>query len=145
MSYDWVSLAMLIESVMYPAKELPWILTSKPTAAKLQKSRERGTHQSLAGDNGAAAVRVQRKIQSPCNAAGRRGGGGVIDEDAGRRRAKVPEWRGSSAAFILCPSVRRRSAGGRGAEEEEGTVGVKEQVTPTPVFIPKRPGSWGSW
>jgi hypothetical protein len=34
--------------------------------------------------------------------------------------------------FLLCSSVRRRSAGGRGAEEEEGTVGVKEQVTPTP-------------
>jgi hypothetical protein len=99
----------------------------------------------LAGDDGAAAVSMQRKIQSPCDAARRRGGGGVVDEDAGRRRAKVPEWRGSSVAFLLCPSVRRRSAGGRGAEEEEGTVGVKEQVTPTPVFIPKRPGSWRSW
>jgi hypothetical protein len=43
MNYNWISLAMLIELVKYPAKELPWILTSKATAAKLQKSRERGT------------------------------------------------------------------------------------------------------
>jgi hypothetical protein len=77
----------------------------------------------LADGDGAAAVSVQRKIQSPCNAAGRRGGGGVVDADTGRRRAKVPEWRGSSVAFLLCPSVRRRSAGGRGAEEEDDGVG----------------------
>jgi hypothetical protein len=86
----------------------------------------------LVGEDGAAAVSVQRKIQSPSNAAGRRGGGGVVDEDAGRRRAKAPEWRGSSAAFLRCPSVRRRSAGGRGAEEEEGTVGGKRASYPHP-------------
>jgi hypothetical protein len=38
--------------------------------------------------------------------------------------------------LLRCPLVRRRSAGGRDAEEEEGTVGVKEQVTPTPrIYI----------
>jgi hypothetical protein len=81
---------MLIESVTYPAKKLRRILTSKAAAAKLQKSRERtnrgrGTHRSLAGGDEAAAVSVQRKIQSPCNAAGRRGGGGVVDDAAERR------------------------------------------------------------
>jgi hypothetical protein len=130
---------MLIMSRKHQEKKLPQIQADSTIKVQLQKgrrmkneSREGGTHRSLAGDGGAAAVSVQRKIQSPCNAAGRRGGGGVVDEDAGRRRSKVPEWRGSSAAKLLCPSVRRRSAGGRGAEEEEGTVGVKERVTPTP-------------
>jgi hypothetical protein len=61
----------------------------------------------LADDDGTTAASVQRKIQSPCNAAERRGGGDVIDGDAGRRRASAPEWSGSSAAFLLCPSVRR--------------------------------------
>jgi hypothetical protein len=85
----------------------------------------------LADGDEAATVSVQRKIQSRSNAAER--GGGVVDGDAGCRRAKVPEWRGSTAAVLfLCPSVRRRSAGGRRAEEEEGTAWVKEQVTPTP-------------
>jgi hypothetical protein len=61
----------------------------------------------LADDDGMAAASVQRKIQSPCNAAERGGGGGVVDGDAGCCRASAPEWSGSSAAFLLCPSVRR--------------------------------------
>jgi hypothetical protein len=69
----------------------------------------------LADGDGATAASVQRKIQSPCNAAGRRGGGDVVNGDAGRCRAKVLEWCRSLAAFLLCPSVQRGSAG---AEEQ---------------------------
>jgi hypothetical protein len=43
----------------------------------------------LADGDEAAAVSVQRKIQSPCNAAGRSGGGGVVDGKVGRRRASA--------------------------------------------------------
>jgi hypothetical protein len=97
---------------------------SRTSYRRAGKIRERGTHRSLADGEGTTAASVQRKIQSPCNAAERRGGGGgVVDGDAGRRRASAPEWSGSSATFLLCPSVRRRSARGKGAEEEEGTVG----------------------
>jgi hypothetical protein len=71
-------------------------------------NRERETYQSLVDGDGAAVVNVQMKIQSPCNVAGRRGGGGVVNGGTGRRRAKVPEWRGSSVAErSLCSAGRR--------------------------------------
>jgi hypothetical protein len=53
------------------------------------KNRERRTHRSLAGGDGAAAS-VQRKIRSHGNVAERRGGGGVVDGNVGRRRASAP-------------------------------------------------------
>jgi hypothetical protein len=53
------------------------------------------------------AASVQRKIRSPSNVTERRGGGGVVDGDVGRRRASAPAWSRSTAEFLLCPSVRR--------------------------------------
>jgi hypothetical protein len=54
----------------------------------------------LAGGEGTAAS-VQRKVQSPSNVA-EKSGGGVVDEDVGRRRASAPAWSRSAAAFLLC-------------------------------------------
>jgi hypothetical protein len=48
-------------------------------------------------------------------------------------------------AFLLCPSVRRGSAGGRGAEEEEGAVGVKRAGLPPSHIYTAGPESWRSW
>jgi hypothetical protein len=85
------------------------------------KNRERGAHRSLAGGDGTTAS-VQRKIGSLGNAAER--GGGVVDDDAGRRQAEAPECSWVTAAALLLGSlVRRRSAGGRGSEEDEDCVG----------------------
>jgi hypothetical protein len=53
------------------------------------KNREGRAHRSLADDDGVAAS-VQREIQSHGNVAERRGGGGVIDGNVGRRRASAP-------------------------------------------------------
>jgi hypothetical protein len=50
---------MLIESVKYPAKELPCILTRKATAPKLQKSREIGTEKEDL--TGAWSARMERR------------------------------------------------------------------------------------
>jgi hypothetical protein len=96
-NYTRISLAMLIKSRKHQERKLPQIQVDSTIKVQLQRERgmknkngEGGTHRSLAGDDGAAAVSVQKKIQSPCNAAGRRGGGGVVDEDVGRRRASAP-------------------------------------------------------
>jgi hypothetical protein len=69
------------------------------------------------------AASMQKKIQSPCNVAERSGGGGVVDENVGHRRALAPEWSRSAVELFLCSLGRRQSARGKGAEEEEGTVG----------------------
>jgi hypothetical protein len=61
----------------------------------------------LAAGDGIAAANAQRKIQSPSSVAERRGGGGVVDGDVGRRRASAPAWSRSTTAFFLCSSVRR--------------------------------------
>jgi hypothetical protein len=58
----------------------------------------------LAGGDGAAAS-VQRKIRSHSNVAERRGGGGVVDGNVGRRRASAPAWRRMAAVLLRCPSV----------------------------------------
>jgi hypothetical protein len=94
------------------------------------KNRRKRTHRSLAGGGGAAAS-VQREVRSLSNVTER--SGGVVDDGAGRRRAEAPACRwATAAAFLLCSSVRRWSARGRGAEEEEGTVGVKRASYPHP-------------
>jgi hypothetical protein len=54
-------------------------------ATEEPEKKEQRTHRSLDGDDGAAAVSAQRQIKSPCNAAGRRDGGGVVDDAAERR------------------------------------------------------------
>jgi hypothetical protein len=61
----------------------------------------------LADDDGTTAASVQKKIQSPCNVAERRGGGGVIDGNVGHRRASAPEWSRSAAELFLCSLGRR--------------------------------------
>jgi hypothetical protein len=76
----------------------------------------------VAGD-GTAAASVQGKIQSHSNVAKKGGGGGDVDEDVERRRVSAQARSRLAAELLLCPSVRRRSARGKGAEEEEGTVG----------------------
>jgi hypothetical protein len=79
----------------------------RETGGMKNKNRERGAHRSLAGGDGAAAS-AQRKIRSLSNVAERRGGGGVVDGNVGRRRASVPACRRATAeAFLLCPSARR--------------------------------------
>jgi hypothetical protein len=102
------------------------------------ENRERGeAHRSLAGGGGTTAS-VQRKIRSLSNVAER--SGGVVDDDAGRRQAEAPAYRwATAAAFLLGSLVRRRSARGRGSEEDEDCVGVKRASYPHPVFIPRRP------
>jgi hypothetical protein len=62
----------------------------------------------LVDGEGTTAASVQKRIQSPCNAAERRGGGGgVVDGDAGRHRASVPEWSRSAVELFLCSLGRR--------------------------------------
>jgi hypothetical protein len=58
------------------------------------------------GDRTTAAS-AQKKIQSPCNIAERRGGGGVIDGNVERRRASAPEWSRSAVELFLCSLGRR--------------------------------------
>jgi hypothetical protein len=88
----------------------------------------------LAGGDGTAAS-VQRKIQSPNNVTERRGGGVVVDEGVGRRRASAPAWSESTAAHVLCSQC-----GGRAQEIEEQRKktmvwGKKEKFTPAALFI----------
>jgi hypothetical protein len=122
---------MLVESMKYPAKELPCILSRKATAPQLQKSRERtnrrrGTHRSLADGDGAAAVSLRGKIQSPRDAAGRRSGGGVVDDAAERRQAVTPAC-GSVTAAELSPSGNGGEAQGAGEQRRKKALwGVKE-------------------
>jgi hypothetical protein len=62
--------------------------------AEEMKSKDGGrTYRSLANGDGTMAAGVQRKIRSPSNVTKRRGDGGVIDEDVGRRRASVQAGR----------------------------------------------------
>jgi hypothetical protein len=44
---------------------------------------------------------------------------------------------------FLSPAVKRK--GQRRGGRRRLCGGKKSKFTPTPVFIPKRPGSWGSW
>jgi hypothetical protein len=63
-------------------------------------------------------------------------GGGEEGEDAVQRRAEAPMCRKAmAAAFLLCSSVRQRSARDKGAEEEEGTMGVKRASLPLPPYL----------
>jgi hypothetical protein len=48
------------------------------------------------------AASVQKKIQSSYNVAERRGGGGVVGGNVGRRRALAPKWSRSAAKLFLC-------------------------------------------
>jgi hypothetical protein len=66
----------------------------------------RRTYRSLADGSGTAAASVQKKVQSPSYIAEERGGGGVVDEDVGRRRVSTPAWSRSTAELLLCSSVR---------------------------------------
>jgi hypothetical protein len=66
----------------------------------------------------------------------RSGGGGEEGEDAERRRAEVPACRRATAAErLLYSSVRRWCVRDKGAEEEEGTVGVKRASLPPPPYL----------
>jgi hypothetical protein len=72
------------------------------------KSKDgRRTYRSLADGDGTTEASVQRKIQSPSNVTEKRGIGGVVDEDVGRRRASAPAWSRSTVAQVLCSSDRR--------------------------------------
>jgi hypothetical protein len=51
--------------------------------------------------------RAEERSDLPAMIAERRGGGGIVDVDAGRRRVSAPEWSRSTAARALCSSVRR--------------------------------------
>jgi hypothetical protein len=68
-----------------------------------------------------AAASLQGKIRSPSNVAEM--SGGAVDDGADHRWVVAPACWKAMAAQALCPSVRRRSAGGRGAEEEEDGMG----------------------
>jgi hypothetical protein len=73
---------------------------------------------------------------SPGDIRKRNRAGGEGGEDAVRWRAEAPACRKATAeAFLLCSSVRRRSARDKGAEEEEGTVGVKRASLPPPPYL----------
>jgi hypothetical protein len=109
------------------------------------KNRERGTHRSLASGDGAVAS-VQRKIRSHSNVAERRGGGGIVDGNVGCRQASAPVWSRTAVVLLRCPfgPARKRDRQKNGGRRRH-RGGKKSKFTPTPVFIPKRLGSWGSW
>jgi hypothetical protein len=67
---------------------------------------ERRSHRSLAAGDGTAAANEQGKVRSHSNVT-EKGGGDVVDEDVGRRRASAQARSRSAAELLLCPSVRR--------------------------------------
>jgi hypothetical protein len=51
---------------------------------------------------------------------------------------------GGAFPLFRGPAVKRKGQESRGGRRHCGG-GEKSKFTPTPVFIPKRPGSWRSW
>jgi hypothetical protein len=96
---------MIIKSKRSMQVKLP--LLSYREAEEMKSKDKRRTYQSLADGDGTTAASVQRKIQSPSNVTKKRGGGSVVIEDVGHRRASAPAWSRSMVAQVLCSSDRR--------------------------------------
>jgi hypothetical protein len=86
-------------------------------------------------------VSVQRKIQSPSNVTEKRGGGSVVEEDVGCRRASAPVRIRSTVVQWCRFSVPRTGGEAKGAEGQRKKTmawGKKERFTPAALFICRR-------
>jgi hypothetical protein len=88
----------------------------------------------LNGGDGTAAS-SQKKIRPPGIVREKSGGGGVVGEGVGRRRASAPAWSKSTAMQVLCSlgpaAERRRQRNG----VRRRWCGVKRRSLPPPPYL----------
>jgi hypothetical protein len=108
-------------------------LLSYREAEEMKSKDGRRTYRSLADGDGTTAASVQRRIRSPSNVTKRRGGGGIVNEDVGRRRASAQagRWR----RRISIPRSGGEAQEAEGQRKKMMAWGKKDKFTPAVLFI----------
>jgi hypothetical protein len=104
------------------------------TVTEAEKEKKRGKRRTHRRSSGGELPKEDST--SPGTVRKRSGGGGVVGEGVGRRRASAPAWSKSTAARVLCSLGPAAECKGQRNGGRRRWCGVKRRsFTPTALFI----------